>query len=91
MKKGSVKTCNGCLAFEESCKVSPPGSPFGMTSTAAFCGIGNDIEKIGKAEYPDYCPKAGSCQKPKTITDLIKHKRIFYENCELETERSNDR
>lgn len=86
MKKGTVNTCNGCLAFEESVRLCPPGSPAALTNYPAFCGIGISIEKKGESKT-DYRPKCGTCPKPKNITDLIKEKTIFYEKCHAETVR----
>lgn len=78
MKKGKIYTCNGCYAFEESVRICPFGSPAGATSTNPYCSIGIDIIKI-KNKY-GYKPKRGICDKPKTITDLVRVKTIFYNN-----------
>ena len=86
MKKGIVKTCNGCLAFEDTTRTCPPGSPAAIIENKAFCGIGIEIEKNGW-----YKPKLNTCPKPKTITNLVKYKKEFFEKCKLETECSNER
>jgi hypothetical protein len=78
MKKGKIYTCNGCYAFEESVRCCPIGSPAGSYLTEPFCGIGVEIEKI-KYKY-GYRPVCGTCEKPKTIADLVRVKKIFYDS-----------
>jgi hypothetical protein len=86
MKKGRVYTCNGCLAFEESVRVCPPGSPgFGSYSSKPFCGIGLDIEqkKEGAGVAQNFKPKEGTCPKPKNISNLVAEKTKFFESCHI--------
>ncbi len=80
MKKGKIYTCNGCLAFEESIRTYPTGSPSAATSSNPFCGLGHDIIQKNKI---DYKPKCGECQKPKTIDDFVREKTKFYNACHI--------
>lgn len=91
MKKGRVYTCNGCLAFEPSVMICPPGSPAGLTPTKAYCGIGNDIEPIkadlSNGEAWNNRPESGTCEKPKTISAYVKAGYAFRERCMNNTDQ----
>jgi len=87
MKKGTVNTCNGCLAFEHSVWTCPIGSPAGRTLSKERCGLGYEIEKNGSG----FKPKMGQCPKPKTLSSLSNEMKIFFEKCRLEMESSHDR
>lgn len=84
MKKGAVKTCNGCLAFEDSVRTCPIGSPCASIFSEARCGLGYDIEK----NKSGFKPIMGQCPKPKTLTNLSNELKIFFKKCRLETENN---
>lgn len=81
MKKGKIYTCNGCYAFEESVRTYPLGSPSAATFSDPFCSVGKDIVK--QENKYGYKPEEGDCEKPRTITDLVKVKTAFYNECKI--------
>lgn len=84
MKKGSVHTCNGCLAFEPHTRTAPRGS-ISFNSNQAFCKLGHDIEPIQDdvtwlESYNGECrPKNKTCQKPKKIGELVELMKEYNE------------
>lgn len=87
MKKGTVNTCNGCLAFEDSVWTCPIGSPTARTLSNERCGLGFEIKKEGL----NFKPVLGQCPKPKTLNKLSENMKKFFEKCRSETSCSHDR
>ena len=76
MKKGSVHTCNGCLALEPHTRTAPHGS-ISFNSNQAYCRLGHDIEPTQdnvtylRSYHGEWKPKNKTCQKPKKISIFV--------------------